>query len=248
MTIGTPGPVPPLVACTLVLAHGAGSSAQFLAAAFPAHRIGAGVRAACYLDDRTGDVGAIAAGLARACAEVAGPVVVGGVSLGAHAAAGLLAGPKAPANAVAGLVVMPAWTGPPDRIAHLTAAAAAALAALSPAGVLAELDADDWVTPQLRLAWSLRDPDDLVAELQLAATQPAPSERELSHVRVPVGVVALADDTLHPEAVARRWAGALRTSAVARLSRDDPARDLAVFADRAGQSLAAAMHDSRARA
>lgn len=223
---------------TLVLAHGAGSCAAFLADAFPADRVG--VAAAEYLDDRTGDRAAVEEALACACAQVDGPVVVGGVSLGAHAAAALLASDHAPRNAVAGLVVMPAWTGPPDRVAALTAAAAGALAALTPAGVLADLDSDDWVTPQLARAWAMRDVDLLVSELERAAVRPAPTEAELRRIGVPVALVALRSDPLHPEAVAKRWARAIPRSTLVTIARSEPAHDLAVFADRARDALVAA--------
>ncbi len=227
----------PFAQCRVVLAHGAGSSSRFLERAFPAEALGA---AECrYLDDRTGRIGEVMTGLAAA-APPPRPTVLGGVSLGAHATARLLARPDLPAHVVGGLVVMPAWTGPPGRVADMTAAAADAVAALGTAGVLAELDPDDWVTPLLAGAWAERTDGDLVAELAAAATQPGPDEEMLRRIRVPVGIVALGDDPLHPESVARRWHDLIPHSALLQIPRSEPATDLSVFGATAGRALAAA--------
>lgn len=218
-----------------VLAHGAGSGSRFLQRAFPADRLGmAHVRC---LDDRTGNVARVARMLRAACPDDR-HVIVGGVSLGAHAAAGLLASRHRPAQVRAGLLVMPAWTGPPDVVADLTATAADAVASLGPEGVLADLDPSDWVTAELADAWAWRDPGELSAELREAARQPAPTKSDLAAIDVPVAVVALAGDPLHPESVARRWAELIPAAGVAVLGRDEPASDRAVFADAACDALA----------
>ena len=156
----------------LLLAHGAGSTAEFLLRAFPAGRCAADVHT---LDDRTGSTRQ----MARRLAERAGvlrqkydQVFLGGVSIGAHAAA--LAGPRA---AVDGYVfVMPGWIGPVDP-AGPTALAAREMAALGAPAVLNRLAADpatkgDWVSEELVRAWSNRP--SLAAELARAAAEPAP--------------------------------------------------------------------------
>jgi pimeloyl-ACP methyl ester carboxylesterase len=229
--------------CTVVLAHGAGSAADFLAAAFPADRLG--VAACGYCDDRTGTVDQVAAALAAAARATEGPVIIGGVSLGAHAAAQVLS--HAPSgNVVGGILCMPAWTGAPDRVASMTAAAADALEVLGIDGVLAELDPGDWVTPQLAHAWSLRAEPDLVTEMRAAAGQPAPTRRDLAGIRVPVGIVALSDDPLHPASVAAEWHRAISASGLVTIDRASPAADLAVFADAAGGALRLAQDATRA--
>jgi pimeloyl-ACP methyl ester carboxylesterase len=221
-----------------VLAHGAGSSAGFLARAFPAGRLG--VSRCVYVPDHSGSVERVRDLLAAAAEAAGAPVIVGGVSLGGHAAALLAASPDLPPGVVGCVVCLPAWTGKPDAVAAMTGAAAGAVASLGIAGVLAELDPDDWVTAELRAAWQTRSDSDLARELVTAAEQPAPHSRQLRQIRVPVGIVAMASDPLHPASVAVRWAAAIPRSGVQTMGRDDPAADRAVFADRARAALAAA--------
>lgn len=227
----------PWAELTAVMAHGAGSGSGFLQRAFPADRLG--VAKVTYVDDRTGSVARVARML-RSASHDDRPTLVGGVSLGAHAAAGLLCSRHRPPHVAAGLLIMPAWTGPPDVVADLTATAADAVATLGPDGVLADLDATDWVTAELGDAWAWRDRAELAAELREAASQPAPTTSDLAAIDVPVAVVALAGDPLHPESVARRWSELIPASGLAVLGRDEPARDRAVFADAACAALAGA--------
>lgn len=219
----------------LVMAHGAGSSSGFLIDAFPPERLGcAELRP---IDDRTGRIAAVMNALAAATPRRR-PSVLGGVSLGGHAAARLLARPDLPRCIGAGVIVMPAWTGPPGPVAGLTAAAAEALAVLGPDGVLAELDPSDWVTPQLERAWRLRAPRELVSELRTASEQAGPSESELRRISVPVAIVALRDDPLHPASVARAWAELIPSARVVVIERATPGEDLTAFADAAADALA----------
>ena len=83
-----------------VLAHGAGSTADFLRRAFPADRLG--VAQCRYIEDRSGDLLQIQQLLRNTVNEMSAPVIVGGVSLGGHAAAALLAGDDAPPRAIGG--------------------------------------------------------------------------------------------------------------------------------------------------
>ena len=212
--------------CRLVMAHGAGSESAFLAEAFPAELVG--VLDTRFVDDRTGRIGAVMSAIAAA-ATPDRPAILGGVSLGAHGAARLLARADRPPHVVAGLLVMPAWTGSPERVADMTGAAAEALEVLGPAGVLAELNPDDWVTPLLQRAWSRRRPAALVAELRTAAEQAGPTDEELRAIAVPVGVVALRDDPLHPVSVARHWAEKIPRATVVELDRGEPGTGLACF-------------------
>lgn len=217
-----------------MIAHGAGSDADFLARAFPADRVG--VRETIPVDDRTGRIPQIMSALARAARDPA-PTILGGVSLGAHAAATLLARSDLPEHVLGGLLVMPAWTGAPDRVAAMTATAADALSVLGMDGVLAELDPTDWVTPALASAWSKRDGAALVDELHAAASSPAPDAEALTLVRVPCGLVALADDPLHPVTAAQRWTELIPHAELVTLPRNAPAGELAAFGDAAGRAL-----------
>lgn len=219
-----------------VWAHGAGSSARFLARAFPSDQLG--MAESVYLDDRTGSVSAIEDALRYEVEASSGPVVVGGVSLGAHAAARLLSDP--PANVVGAMLCLPAWSGPAGFVAGLTATAAQAIELLGIAGVLAELPADDWVTLELADAWSERTDAELVAELEQAAVQPGPTEAQLRSIGVPVGVVSMAGDPLHPASVSAQWGHEILRSDVRSLGRDEPGKNLDVFADVARAALRAA--------
>lgn len=216
-----------------VWAHGAGSSATFLSRAFPSDRLG--VAESVYLDDRTGDVSAIEASLRKAVESRPGPVVLGGVSLGAHAVARSLSDP--PANVVGAILCLPAWTGPAAFVAGLTATAAEAINRLGIYGVLSELPEDDWVTRELADAWSERSDAELVAELERAARQPGPSVEQLRSISVPVAIVGMTDDPLHPASVAAQWGREIARSDVRSLSRDEPQKNLAAFADFARRAL-----------
>ena len=223
-----------------VWAHGAGSSATFLSRAFPPDRLG--MADSVYLDDRTADVSVIEAALRREVEASPGRVVLGGVSIGAHAAARLLSDP--PDNVIGAMLCLPAWSGPAAYIAGLTATAAEAIDRLGIAGVLEELPKDDWVTRELADAWSERTDEELVAELELAALQPGPSAEQLRSIAVPVGIVRMTDDPLHPASVSAQWGREIPRSNVQSLSRDEPGKDLTVFADAARAALRAAFSTS----
>ncbi len=135
------------------------------------------------------------------------PLLVGGISLGAHVAARWAA--RAPAGRLAGLLLaLPAWTGPPEGApaalaARLTAAqvrsggVAAALASAAAA-------APPWLAAELGRAWP-RHGDGLAPALEAAAAEPGPTVDELAGLDVPVGVAALVDDPVHPSSVAEQW-------------------------------------------
>lgn len=213
--------------CELILAHGAGSTAEFLDRAFP---VTATQIPTITYDDRTGSTEKVAAALAR---RLTPNTIVGGVSIGAHAAA--KAASNSPVTPVGAVFVMPAWLGdpPPDSV---TARSAALVAQYGPEAVLSQLAsdpllADDWVTSELGRAWP--DRPSLAAELATAATEPAPTLGELAGLEIPCVVVALADDPVHPVAVARAWADALPQSVLVVLDRNEPAADRSVFAQAA---------------
>ncbi len=138
--------------------------------------------------------------------------LVAGISLGAHAAA--LWAARSGRDVPLGLV-MPAWTGAPDDAARATASSAALLRARGRARVLADLrvvpgTADDWVVDALGRGWAAYDDDEALAgALDAAASSPGPTLDDLARITAPTAVVALADDPLHPESVARDWVAAL---------------------------------------
>lgn len=154
--------------------------------------------------------------LDAALATATGPLLVGGISLGAHVAAAW-ASEQRP-GALAGLLLaLPAWTGRPDGApAALAALATAALVrdegvdgALAPA----RAGAPAWLAAELGRAWS-RYGDGLAEALECAAATPAPDESQLRGSAVPAGIAGLVDDPVHPLAVARQWRALLPRSAL----------------------------------
>ncbi len=143
-------------------------------------------------------------------AAIAGPIVVGGISLGAHLAAEwALIHPEKCAGV---LLAMPAWHGPGEQAPAAVAARTGAdtVDALGVDATLASVTEGvaPWLADELRRAWR-RHGDGLAPSLRAAADHPAPTRAELTRLRIPTGVAACTDDPVHPLAVARSWAAAL---------------------------------------
>jgi pimeloyl-ACP methyl ester carboxylesterase len=177
--------------------------------------------------------------VARLAAQAHGRevVLVAGISLGAHAAV-LWSARGGAAREL--LLVMPAWTGAAGEVAALTAATATDIESFGIARVLAGVSvvagADDWVLDELRAGWGTYDDVLLTATLRAAASSRGPTPAELARVTARTAVVALGDDPLHPEQVARRWAAVVPGAALAVVGRDEPARDRGALG-RAGRRL-----------
>jgi pimeloyl-ACP methyl ester carboxylesterase len=209
---------------------GSGSDERFLRSVFADALAGVGVELVAPAPRRGADV---VAGY-RAALDAAGPepLLVGGISLGAHVAARWAA--AAPPGRVAGLLLaLPAWTGEPSTSSGTAPAALAARwtaararAAGVAAAVAATAGAPTWLAAELGRAWAGYGPG-LAPALEAAAAEPAPTEVELQALDMPVGVATLVDDPVHPLEVARRWHAALPRSALVttRLATfgDDPA-------------------------
>lgn len=177
-----------------VILHGAGSTPEFVLRAFGPRTRDLG------WELLAPDVRGLTMAQAVAAIAAAEPEVVGGVSLGAHAAAFY-----ATAHRVRLYAVMPAWIGQPEAVAALTEHTAAEIDSVGVRAVLRRIReaGDDWITSELARAWS--SSPDLAAQLRVAAAQPAPTPADLAHISGPATVVALADDPTHPLAVARAW-------------------------------------------
>ena len=152
---------------------------------------------------------------------------VAGISLGAHAAA-LWASRTGATIELA--LVMPAWTGAPNNVAAATAGTADEVGRLGARRVLDRLRADpgltgDWVLDELERGWASYDDISLVVALRAAAASIGPTLDELRAVAGPVAVVALRDDPLHPESIARAWAESLPTASLQVVPRMEPAHD-----------------------
>ncbi len=141
------------------------------------------------------------------------PVLVGGISFGAHLAAEWAV--ANPARCAGLIVALPAWHGAPDGAPASASAAysAAQVRALGVDGALAAADVPPWLAGELSRAWHGYG-DALADSLEVAASRPAPTRAELERLDVPVGIAACVDDPVHPASVAHEWAGALPRAAV----------------------------------
>jgi len=199
------GPCRPAVA---VLLPGSGSDHAFVAAAFAQPLAALGIRLIAPPPRPGPDV---VAAMWRALDATAGAgALVGGISLGAHVAARWAVGN--PGRCAGLLVALPAWVGRPDSAPSAVAAAATADAVLRD-GVDHALrqvraGAPSWVADELDRSWRWYGAG-LAESLRAAAGTPAPTVEQLRTLAVPAGIAALADDPLHPHAVALAWADAL---------------------------------------
>ena len=190
---------------------GSGSDEVFLRSVFADALTAVGVDLVAPAPRRGGDV---VAGY-RAALDAAGPdpVLVGGISLGAHVAARWAA--AAPRGRVAGLLLaLPAWTGSPGAAPAAVMARATAARARSggvAAAMAATAGAPSWLVAELGRAWAGYGTG-LAPALEAAAGEPAPAAAELSGLDVPVGLAALVDDPVHPLEVAEDWHAALPRS------------------------------------
>lgn len=170
--------------------------------------------------------------------------LVAGISLGAHAAA--LWAARSGLDVPLGLV-MPAWTGGPGDAARATAATAALVRVRGRVGVLADLRADpgaagDWVVDALERGWAAYGDDDELADaLEAAASSSGPMLDDLARIAAPTAVVALADDPMHPESVARDWAAALPRGVLVVVARDAVSADPDALGRAVRRGLEAAM-------
>jgi pimeloyl-ACP methyl ester carboxylesterase len=134
------------------------------------------------------------------------PIVVGGVSLGAHVAARWAA--RNPGRCAGLILALPAWTGVPgDAPAALAARASAEI--VTNHGLETALEGTTgWLRDELTRAWRGYG-DQLVPHLEEAAESPAPTLDELKSLTVPTGIVGCTDDPVHPIGVAEQWAEAI---------------------------------------
>lgn len=219
-----------------MIAHGVGSSPRFVRDAFEDPLARAGYRLVTYdlrghgestpvpdpdahaLTEQAADLGAVA--------TVAGARLVGGISLGGHAAVTW----ARTAPSLDGVVVcLPAWLGrvPPGAGPH--AVIAGEVRSMGVEGSLGRVAGDPevpgWLSELLVRDWSRCDPTSLGAALVSLDDADGPTSDVLEELRAPVGICAWPDDPGHPLEVAEDWVstlpcGALGTTTMAEVGAD----------------------------
>ncbi|WP_439032757.1 alpha/beta hydrolase [Gordonia terrae] len=160
-----------------------------------------------------------------------GPILVGGVSIGAAIALewALADGGKHCAGVLAAL---PAWSGD-ARVAPAAASARATAEALERNGLeatITEMSASSpaWLAAELTRSWRRLHPR-LLGALREASSYRAPTPSDIEGLAVPLAIVAAGDDPVHPIAVARDWHRAAPRSVLAEVTLDGWGRDAALL-------------------
>ncbi|MDT5011502.1 MAG: hypothetical protein QOH57_3119 [Mycobacterium sp.] len=196
-----------------VLLPGTGSDDDFVNRAFSPALTDAGADVTAVKPQPAQLIGSYLAALDDAASE--GPILVGGVSIGAAVAATWALGN--PGRAIAVLAALPAWTGPAQAAPAAVAARQTALM-LRRVGLVAataqlRATSPTWLADELARSWAGQWPG-LPAAMDEAADFVAPTEAELARLWVPLAIAAAQDDPVHPLDVALRWAAAAPLTAV----------------------------------
>ncbi|WP_166463005.1 alpha/beta fold hydrolase [Amycolatopsis acidicola] len=209
---------------TAVLMPGTGSDEIFVRAVFAGPLAAAGVRA---LTPRPAPGARLAVGFLTLLDSLAEePLLVGGISFGAHLAAEWAV--RNPDRCAGLLLALPAWHGEPgDAPASMAAKASADLVEREGMERALKFSVDGvapWLAEELGRAWR-RHGDGLPASLRVAAGHPAPTLEALAGLDIPVGIAACVDDPVHPAEVAHEWAAAfpratIRETTLAALGED----------------------------
>ena len=193
---------------TAVLLPGTGSDDVFIRSVFAGPLAAAGVTLVAPKPVPGPDLGRRHLASLDAAFETCGPVLVGGISFGAHLAAEWAC--AHPSRCAGLLLAMPAWHGSPgDCPASAAARHSASLVRRDGLdSTLAAADVPPWLAAELSRAWR-RHGSGLVDSLLAAADRPAPTLAQLASLTVPVGIAAVRDDPLHPAEIATQWAAAI---------------------------------------
>lgn len=182
------------------------------------------------------------AALDAAAAAAPGPILVGGISFGAHLSAAWAL--RNQARCAGLLLALPAWNGQADDApAALAARASAQLVrdvGLDRALRLATAGVAPWLAVELERSWRGHG-SALAGNLDTAADYPAPELTVLSTLDVPVGIAACTDDAVHPAEVAYDWADALPLAAVVETTLAAIGTDRSAIGRATVQALLAAM-------
>jgi pimeloyl-ACP methyl ester carboxylesterase len=217
-----------------VIAHGAGSTADFVHRVFDEPIASVGYNVVSW--DRRTPVQETADEFADLVRRT-GATLVGGVSIGAILATNFALS----SNGLDGLlialappVIEPQPRGPTVTIDDVNA-------------LVSEVtrDAVPWVAAEIRAAWSTYSAAELTRELHSASTATPPTTTALAKVRVPTGIVALADDPVHPVEVAEEWARAIPRASLETVRLHEPSNDVAVIGRAAIRAWQKAVSESR---
>ncbi|MEB3071299.1 alpha/beta hydrolase [[Mycobacterium] vasticus] len=205
---------------TAVLLPGTGSDDDYIRRAFgqPLQQVGALVVTPAPRPE--GLIAGYLAALDDAAAR-SGPIIAGGVSIGAAVSAAWAL--QHPRQVVAVLAALPAWSGTPDGAPAAQAArfSAEQLRRDGLAAVVAEMRASSpaWLGDELTRSWTAQWPQ-LPDALEQAAAYVAPTLTELGKLSVPMGVAAAVNDLVHPLPVAAEWADAAPRAALCTVTLD----------------------------
>ncbi|MUM17313.1 alpha/beta hydrolase [Mycobacterium sp. CBMA271] len=203
---------------------GTGSDDDFIKRAFGPALIDAGVTLIAVRPEPHDLVNGYRRALDRAAKD--GPIIVGGVSIGAAVA--LEWALQSPHATVAVLAAMPAWTGAPENSPASVSArvTAESLRTDGLAAVTAAMQAGspDWLAAELTRSWAVQWPG-LPNAMAEVSTFVNPTAEDLRGLTVPLAVAAATDDPIHPLAVGQDWASwapraALRTFTLDQLGAD----------------------------
>jgi pimeloyl-ACP methyl ester carboxylesterase len=220
-----------------LIAPGAGSSAHVVAGMFaePVTRTGArlvtydlrGHGASSPARDRADHhLDVVAADLAAVARSITGDAeVVGGISLGGHAALRALGAGLIERRPTAVLACLPAFDGPVPSGQGVHAAIAGTVRTSGIDGLLAAARRAPAMPRWLRTAvlrdQARHDRASLAAALQALDGADAPTDAERRALGLPLAVVGWPDDPGHPFTVAQRWAATARPSALVAITMDE---------------------------
>lgn len=163
-------------------------------------------------------------------AAAAGPVAVGGVSIGAAVAVEWAL--TNPGGVVAVLAALPAWTGSPQTAPAAMAArySADALRREGLVAATAQMRASSprWLGDELARSWVAQWPA-LPDAMDEAAGYLAPTCAELEALAAPMGVVSATDDPVHPLEVGMEWVSAAPRAALRTVTLDEMGAEPAVL-------------------
>lgn len=162
----------------------------------------------------------------EATADRSGPIIVGGVSIGAAVAVAWAL--SHPDRVLGVLAALPAWTGSPDGAPAALAArySAEQLRNDGLSAVVAQMRASSpgWLGDELTRSWTAQWPQ-LPEAMEEAAAYIAPTRTELAALTVPMGVTAAVDDAVHPLQSAAEWVSAVPHGALCTVTLDQIGAD-----------------------